>query len=325
MQSVQKFSEALWKDVHQQAHCFFFGQPCDDGTLSRILKSSLGYILGSGLYSGSLHCRSAWNRADGPSRGADAPGPSRPEPAWLTDLKVGKLEQFDQMLKVAMWSRPLGRWVRLLLLLAGDIEQNPGPSMQQAESKEYRPRGELDLLGGLSQATTLRMRKCLAQFEAWIRANVGVGIDVVLSSAEQANLALRSYGLELFRLGKPRYMLVYTITAVQQVRPEFRRQLAGAWQVDHKWQLEEPGQCRAVLSAPVLRAILCLSLLWGWRRFAGIVALGFGGMLHPHEFIQLSRRDLVFPEDALLGSQQFLFIHIKNPKSPLRSQTACQG
>jgi len=47
-------------------------------------------------------------------------------------------------------------------------------------------------------------------------------------------------------------------------------------------------------------AILCLGLLWGWQRFVGTIALGFAGMLHPNEFIQLITQDLVFPEDALL-------------------------
>jgi len=32
----------------------------------------------------------------------------------------------------------------------------------------------------------------------------------------------------------------------------------------------------------------------------GTIALGFAGMLHPNEFIQLITQDLVFPEDALL-------------------------
>ena len=53
--------------------------------------------------------------------------------------------------------------------------------------------------------------------------------------------------------------------------------------------IEEPGQCRAVVSAPVLRAILRIGLLWGWYRFCGIIALGFEGMLHPNEFLALRR------------------------------------
>lgn len=278
--------------------------------LSRILRSSLCYVIGGGLYPGTLHCRSSWNRADGPSRDVDVPPPSRPEPKWLAELQTGRYELFDCMLKSAQWPRPLGRWFRLLLLLAGDVERNPGPDL----GKTYTPRGELNLLGGFAQATALRMQRCLSAFESWCIQFPGLTLAQVLETSEAANLALKGYGLHLFRQGAPRYWLVYAITAVQQLRPEFRFALSGAWQVDKKWQLEEPGACRAVLSAPMLRAVLALALIWGWHCFAGIVALGFGGMLHPNEFLFLTRKDLVFPEDAFLEFQA-LYIFVRNPKT----------
>ena len=278
--------------------------------LSKILRGTLPYILGSGLYPGTLHCRSAWNRADGPSRDGDIQPPSRPTPPWIDALKEGNTELFDLMVASASWIRPVGRWFRLLLLLAGDIEQNPGP----AASKTYQPRGELNMLGGFAQATFVRMDKCLEAFRSWCETEAKLTLEEVLDTAELANLALKAYGLALFKQGAPRYWLVYAITAVQQLRPEFRALLSGAWAVDRKWQQAEPGQCRAVLSAPILRAILCLALLWGWWSFAGITALGFGGMLHPNEFLRLTRRDLIFPSDSLLDTHG-LYIFVKNPKT----------
>lgn len=80
--------------------------------LSRILRTSLPYIIGGCLYPGSLHCRSAWNRADGPSRDKEVPGPSRDVPKWLSDLQTGKVELFDQMVELSRWSRPVGNWIR---------------------------------------------------------------------------------------------------------------------------------------------------------------------------------------------------------------------
>ena len=199
----------------------------------------------------------------------------------------------------------MGRWIRLLLLIAGDVERHPGPRLGE---------GYTNLLGGFATATSTRMKLCLAAFNSWCSNVARVPFTEVLSSAEPANLALRGYGLDLFRQGKQRYLLVYAILAVQQLRPEFRRQLAGAWQVDAKWQLEEPGQCRAVLPAPLFRAALAVALLWGWHCFAGMLILGFGAMLRPNEYLNLTRRDLVFPEDAMLR-QQVLFIHVSNPKT----------
>lgn len=83
--------------------------------LSHILKTSLGYVLGCGLYPGGLHVRSAWNRADGPSRDGKVAPPTCERPTWLACLEQGDDSLFEIMLESAKWSRPLGRWVRLLL------------------------------------------------------------------------------------------------------------------------------------------------------------------------------------------------------------------
>ena len=48
--------------------------------------------------------------------------------------------------------------------------------------------------------------------------------------------------------------------------------------------------------------------------FAGVVAIGFAGMLHPNEFVNLVRADLVFPQDTL-ETRESLYIHIRNPKT----------
>lgn len=242
-----------------------------------------GYVLGGCLYPDTIHCRSAWNRADGPSRDGDTPGPSRAVPEWLTDLQHGDFRRFDLVMRSSHWRNHLGRWVHLLLLLCGDIETNPGPS------KAYAPRGELHLNVGFSQATMERMQKCLTAFEDWTFEQTGASLDQILVNAETADYALRAYGRACFSEGKPRYWLVYAITAVQHMKPQFRNFLAGAWQVDRKWQVEEPGQCRAVLSAPMVWAIIGLALLWGWKCFAALVALGFPGMLHPNEYLHLLR------------------------------------
>ena len=321
--------------------------------LSHILKTSLGYVLGSELYPGGLHVRSAWNRADGPSRDGPVPPPTCKVPPWLEKLQGGDDSLFEVMIESARWTRPVGRWVRLLLLMAGDVEPNPGPERPCGPGKARGPgperpcgpgkargpgperpcgpgkargpgperpcgpgkaRGPLSMVVGLSQTTVARMDACLRMFEAWLKEEVGWTLSAALDSAQNANLSLRAYGRFCYASGKPRYHLVYAITAVQHLRPEFRLFLAGAWQVDKQWQLEEPGQCRAVLSAPVVRSIVALAFLWNWHCFGGLVVLGCAGMLHPNEFILLQRSDLIFPSDAL-ETKPILYVHIKNPKT----------
>ena len=278
--------------------------------LSRVLRTALPYVLGGGLYSGTLHCRSAWNRADAPSRARAVEPPSGPKASWISQLEVGNVVPFDRMVRACDWARPVGRWARLPLLIAGDVEPNPGP----VRVSNYTPRGELNLFGGLTQATSQRMQKCLDAFQLWLRDEFSLDLEFALASSEHANLSLRAYGRWLYERGSPRYHFVYCVTAVQRVRPEFKGLLGGAWHVDRMWQLEEPGQCRAVLSSAMVRAIICLGLLWGWRQFVGVISLGFGGMLHPNEFVHLCRQDLVFPEDALTASST-LYVHIRSPKT----------
>ena len=110
--------------------------------LSRVLKTSLGYMHGGALYPDTLHCRSQWDRADGPSRERDVEPPSRPKAPSISKLEKGDFEELDKLLEIAKWTRPVGRWIRLLLLLAGDIERNPGPL-----GMSYAPRDKLDMFG----------------------------------------------------------------------------------------------------------------------------------------------------------------------------------
>ena len=90
--------------------------------------------------------------------------------------------------------------------------------------------------------------------------------------------------------------------------------MAPAWQVDRKWQLAEPGECRPVISGPLLCAAISVAAMWGWHFWIGVSMIGFLGMLHPAEFLNLCRQDLVLPKDALVN-QQIAYVHLRNPKT----------
>ena len=101
------------------------------------------------------------------------------------------------------------------------------------------------------------MHQCLEAFSDWLRTEQVLQHEEAIITAEMTNLTLRAYGCWLFAAGRPRYQYVYTVTGVQRIRPKFRMMLGGAWHVGRMWQLEQLGQCRAVLSAAMVRAILC--------------------------------------------------------------------
>jgi hypothetical protein len=58
--------------------------------------------------------------------------------------------------------------------------------------------------------------------------------------------------MHLYSTGQPRYLFVYTLTGLQDAYPHLRAFMTPACAVDSKRQVAEPGECRPVLSAPVL-------------------------------------------------------------------------
>ena len=111
-------------------------------------------------------------------------------------------------------------------------------------------------------------------------------------------------------------MFVYAIAAVQDAYPAFRPHLGPAWQIDKKWQHHEPGECRPVISAPVVQAMtsIALLLLWNWPRFAGVLLIGILCMLHPSKYLVLTRGNLLLPADTL-SLDRVAYVFIRNPKT----------
>lgn len=276
--------------------------------LSRVLQGCVCYIIGSGLYPGCLHCGSKHNRADEPSRDKAVRPPSREPPRWLTDLQAGNPASFDCVHASSRFEKNPARWLRFLLLLAGDIEENPGPVRPQVA------RGPMDLSVGFAESTAQRMHKCLLAFKLWVENEFPNSWSKLERDCSALCWAVRAYGLHCFSSGLPRYMFVYTITAIQDQYPGSKNHMSVAWQIDKKWQAYEPGQCRAVLPASAVRAAVCLACLWQWLPWAGVVLLAFSAMLHPSELVALVRKDFVFPRD-LDFEMSCLFLHIQNPKT----------
>ena len=281
------------------------------GAISRVLQGSLAYTLGSGLYPGCMHCSSADNRSDGPSRDRPIAPPSRATPEWVSDLLEGRTAKFDSVVAASRVSRNPARWLRFLLMLCGDIHPNPGPP--KAGSSRM-PRGPMDLAVGFASQTSQRMKRCVDEFESWCRDTLEIPLATLLKDEKLVAWALRAYGLHCFEDGLPRYLYVYAITGIQEYYPSVRPHLGVAWQIDKKWQIHEPGQCRAVLPLVAIQAALCIAALWSWPEWLGLVLLGFGAMLHPSEMLALTRRDLVFPSD-LGHTCSSLFIHVRDPKT----------
>ena len=273
--------------------------------ISRILQTTMPYTIGAGLYPGLLHIGSKENRADGPTRDRGIDPPTKELPGWLTALQRGDSRPFDCVVRAGDICKNPARWLRfLLLLLSNDVEPNPGP----------RRRGPFDFSVGFVEVTADRMKRCFEAFQVWVDERAGVPWPALLSDPHGLAWALRGYGLYCFETGLPRYMYVYAITGAQEFFPECRAHTAVAWQIDRKWQIHEPGQCRSVLPAVVIRAAVCIGTLWQWPSWVAITLLGFGAMLHPSEMVSLVRRDLVYPSDLNYDNHS-LYVRIRDPKT----------
>ena len=277
------------------------------GAISTILRGCIAYCVGGNLFPGLLHGPSEKNPADAPSRDRDVPAPIRLFPSWLEDLQEGRFHKFDCVVQSSRFSLNAARWLRFLLMLAGDVERNPGPSKVRPE------RGPMDLSVGFVPATSDRMKRCFSAFKDWIVSR-GLTWDHLQSDYQAIGWALRAYGLHCFETGVARYQFVYSITAAQEYIPACRPHLSVAWQIDKKWQIHEPGECRSVLPVVVIRAAACVGCLWGWRNWTALFLLGFAAMLHPAEMIVLERRDLILPSDVFYDSPS-LFVKVKDPKT----------
>ncbi len=285
--------------------------------ITRILQGCLAYTVGSSLYPGLLHCSSADNRSDGPSRGREIDPPTKPLPSWLVSLQEGSYGPFDAVVASSRCKKLAARWLRFLLLLAGDIEENPGPSgpgFGGGERSGLRARGPMNLEVGFVKATSDRMQRCFSGFKEWCQAEAELPWDALVNEPKALAWALRAFGLYLFEAGYPRYLFVYSITACQEYHPASRAFMSVAWQIDKKWQIHEPGTSRSVLPALVVRAAIGLAGIWSWWNWAALVGLGFGAMLHPAEMLALQRKDLIFPADVYFDSLS-LYVKIRDPKT----------
>ena len=277
--------------------------------ISRILQTSMPYVIGGGLYPGLLHVGSSKNRADGPTRNRGIDPPTKEVPRWFEQLQAGRPQMFDAVVESSRVQKNPARWLRFLLLLAGDIEPNPGP-----REKPQVPRGPMDMTVGFAASTSDRMAKCFAGFRAWVEEHASISWASLEGDLPGIVFALRGYGLFCFEAGYPRYLLVYAITAVQEYYPATRAIMGPAWQIDKKWQIHAPGQCRAVLPPVVVKAAVCVAAIWKWPCWVAGVLLAFSAMLHPSELLALVRRDLVFPSDVNFEADS-LFVRIRDPKT----------
>ena len=81
----------------------------------------------------SFHIPSASNPGDDPSRDVPVRAPNRKPPPWFSAVQACQFSKFYIAVYADQFIRPLGAWVRIILMRCGDIEPHPGPSATMEE------------------------------------------------------------------------------------------------------------------------------------------------------------------------------------------------
>jgi len=176
------------------------------------------------------------------------------------------------------------------------------------------PRPEpLDLNVSTDPNYVRRLQTARRCFEEWL-CNQGLTLASIAVSGVILAHSLRAYGLFLWNTGAPRYIYVDAINGVLAEYDVWRNLMAPAWKVAKRWAERQPGKSRATVPRVLFKAMICLALLWGWPLFACNTALGFGGLLHPTEWLDNRRESLTLPSDALFSFED-AFLYIADPKT----------
>lgn len=219
---------------------------------------------------------------------------------------------------------PFGRvllfWVLMLMLGFDRASAMPIDPLTPAERRRAGERQVRPILtmGRPVTDTTKNLRdKYWSIFISWTVEN-DLNFEEVLESysfyVEEINCVLIRFGRILYQNGKSYNQYAETINALVSKKPGLRRLMTGAWDLGFAWAKQEPSQHHLPMPTQVLISMLVVCLLWGWRDVAGMLALGFGGLLRPGEMVAARRSDLLLPRDVGF-STFFALISIREPKS----------
>ena len=136
--------------------------------------------------------------------------------------------------------------------------------------------------------------------------------------------ALRRYGDLQYQAGSSLSYFRRLLLEAQRRVPNARQFMTVAWDYATRGQNQEPTVHRQPLPLPVLRAMVSLAWMIGWRRLAGVTLLAFFGLGRVGEVIRCSRKQLLLPTDVLDSGcgDAFLVLYVSKTmfRQPARIQ-----
>ena len=134
------------------------------------------------------------------------------------------------------------------------------------------------------------------------------------ANVDEIHCLMIKHGRVLYAVGKSCNQYAETLNSLTTRKPGLRRLLTAAWDLGYAWTSGEPSQHHIPLPVLILLGMTTVSLMWGWLRMAGILALGFGGLLRPGEIVSALRSGLLLPRDSGF-SANLILLSTREPKS----------
>ena len=221
--------------------------------------------------------------------------------AFATLVDMGKLCGF-QKLDIAACAKVLPR--------VGEAS-HPGPR----RASRARPRQRLADVNLVEPATARLQAQIVRDFLDWFsREFPGASFDAWCCISHGLVVsALVAFGHATYDRGTPlqyyRQLLAYMQRQVLGLKPW----MSAAWDTVSRWEVLEPVQHRPPLPEPLVRAMACVGIAWGWKRWTCVLLTSFFAVMRVGELLKARRRDILTPAD-LLSSEEVIYVKVEDPK-----------
>ncbi|CAE7216755.1 unnamed protein product [Symbiodinium sp. CCMP2456] len=200
--------------------------------------------------------------------------------------------------------------------------KHPGPRWRRG--RQPRSSGDLEAQPLQSASSLFLGTSAWTSFLVWVSPFLSVDpLGLFASCPVLAAMALRAFGNHLYCSGGTKHTFRYTLVGAQRELPLLKGSLAPAWELLSRWEAVEPVVHRTPLPEPLLKAMVVLCWLKGFRRWAACSLLAFYGMARIGEVLKCRREHLMLPED-LFYNVGAVFLRLETSKTSLRGRPKVQ-
>lgn len=199
--------------------------------------------------------------------------------------------------------------------------KNPGPRPPRTQGRV----GLLEAVPLVEPRTLALQSKIWEGFLGWLALSLSPGaIDSAMAQPHLLVLLAKQYGNFLYSSGKSLFVYRHFLVFLQQSFVTVKPYMSDCWGLVTRWEVMEPTVHRVPLPWAIYRAMLTISIGWGWFRFAAMLPLAFLGISRPGEPLAAFRSELVLPKDMLDETQQVAYLKILKPKTRRRGKGVVQ-